>query len=77
MNPGDKVALTLENDLSYPTQADISWTGYEYDLATTFGSCEPYRQPNMTSLHSHGMLSRSQMTCVVASGLRTRSSYLR
>mmetsp|Transcript_91733 Transcript_91733/g.262270 ORF Transcript_91733/g.262270 Transcript_91733/m.262270 type:complete len:639 (-) Transcript_91733:195-2111(-) len=56
VNPGDKVKLTLQNDLEYPTQADISWTGYEYTLATAFGACEPYSQPNMTSLHLHGML---------------------
>ena len=56
VKPGDRIDLTLENDLEYPTQADITWTGYEYDLATAFGACEPYNSPNMTSLHFHGLL---------------------
>lgn len=56
VKPGDAVKIKLQNDLEFPTQADITWEGYEYDVATSLGACEPYTQPNMTSLHFHGML---------------------
>ena len=56
VKPGDEIKLTLKNDLEFPTQADITWEGYEYDISTALGACEPYTAPNVTSLHMHGML---------------------
>ena len=56
VRPGDEVKIHLKNELEYPTQVEYSWTGEDYTVMTALGTCEPYGQPNVTSLHFHGML---------------------
>jgi FtsP/CotA-like multicopper oxidase with cupredoxin domain len=53
---GDHVKIHLKNELEYPTQVEYSWTGEDYTVMTALGTCEPYGQPNVTSLHFHGLL---------------------
>ena len=53
---GDRVVITLQNELEFPTQADVTWSDEDYTVITATGTCEPYSQPNVTSLHFHGLL---------------------
>ena len=55
VSPGDRVIIHLKNELEYPSQVEYTWTGEDYTVMTALGTCEPYGQPNVTSLHFHGL----------------------
>ena len=55
VKPGDRLRVTLVNGLDFPTQSEMLFTGIDATVALAVAACEPYKTPNTTSLHFHGL----------------------
>jgi FtsP/CotA-like multicopper oxidase with cupredoxin domain len=56
VKPGDTLRIHLNNQLEFPTSSVGNFEGIDAEIMSAAGTCDPYGQANMTSLHLHGLL---------------------